>query len=175
MTGSFLGRGWGGGRQHHLSSRQSLSSIQEGSESSSSFVYGYLEYLTPDLSIVMCNGCMSGRVQNSTPYWSLNGKQLSYERGKLGTTTKQAWWQIVVSRSMSINDYHLVHYIWMMSQWVLYILSLCNRVVVLICGISRLCVMYIVKYLWFIMCRTIMCFVLLQITIMCMCRTIWLK
>jgi hypothetical protein len=49
----------------------------------------------PRLSM-MCNRCMNGRVQNSTLCWSLNGKQLPYRRGKLGTTIMQAWWQIDV-------------------------------------------------------------------------------
>jgi hypothetical protein len=48
-------RGWckGGGRQHHLSMSQSDSSIQSGSESSSSYTYGYPEYLAPDPSTVV--------------------------------------------------------------------------------------------------------------------------
>jgi hypothetical protein len=89
MIASPRGRRRGGGRQHHLSLRQSTSSIQSGSEPSSFYAHGYPEYLAPD-PFTMCNGCMSGRVRNSTPCWSLNGKQPPYGWGKLGTTTRQA-------------------------------------------------------------------------------------
>jgi hypothetical protein len=49
MTGPPRGRG----RGHHLSPRQSSSSIQEGSESSGSYAHGYLEYLALDSSTVV--------------------------------------------------------------------------------------------------------------------------
>jgi hypothetical protein len=42
---------------------------------------------------MMCNGCMSGRVRNSTPCWPLNGKQLLHGQlqGKLvGTSSYRA-------------------------------------------------------------------------------------
>jgi hypothetical protein len=60
-------------------------------------------------SSTMCNGCTSGIVLNSTPCWSLNGKQLLHGRGKFGTTTRQAWWQISISRSRrsTINIWHI--------------------------------------------------------------------
>jgi hypothetical protein len=85
-------QGRGGAMQHHLAPRSSTSSIQSGSESSSSYAHGYPEYLTPDLSTVVhdVQWCMSGRVWNSSPMWSPNGKQLLPEHGKCGTTTKQA-------------------------------------------------------------------------------------
>jgi hypothetical protein len=79
-------RGRGGGTQHHLALRSSTSSIQSGSESSSSYAHGYPNILLltrPPLSM-MCNGCMSGRVQNSTPCWSPNGKQPAHGRANLG-------------------------------------------------------------------------------------------
>jgi hypothetical protein len=76
---------------------------------------------------------------------------------------------------MLINDYNMTHYTWMMSQWVICIWSLCTRVVVLICTILSLCVMYNVKCLWFGMCRSIICFVLLESTMICMCTTIFFK
>jgi hypothetical protein len=61
MTTSDRGRGRGGGRKYHLSPRQSTSSMQSGSESSSSYAHGYSEYLAPKSS-TMCNGSMSGRI-----------------------------------------------------------------------------------------------------------------
>jgi hypothetical protein len=62
-------------------------------------------------SSTMCNGCMSGRIWNSTPCWSLNGKQLPHRWASLGTTTRQTWWHIDVScscRSM-ITIWHTTH------------------------------------------------------------------
>jgi hypothetical protein len=53
MTSSPIGQCRRGGRQHHLSLRQSTSSMQLGSESSSSYAYGYPEYLAPDPSMVV--------------------------------------------------------------------------------------------------------------------------
>jgi hypothetical protein len=46
MTASDRGRG----RQHHLSPRQSTSSMQPGRESSSSYAHDYSEYLAPNPS-----------------------------------------------------------------------------------------------------------------------------
>jgi hypothetical protein len=53
MTRSPRGRRMGGGRQHHLSPRQSNSSIQSGSEFLSSYAHGYPEYLAPDPSTAL--------------------------------------------------------------------------------------------------------------------------
>jgi hypothetical protein len=53
VTTSPRRRGRGGGRQHHLVSRSSTSSIQSGSESFSSYAHGYLKYLAPDPSTVV--------------------------------------------------------------------------------------------------------------------------
>jgi hypothetical protein len=76
---------------------------------------------------------------------------------------------------MLMNDYHMTHYTWMMPQWILCTLSLCGRVMILIYATSSLCVMYNVNCLQFVMCRTIMCYVLLQITMLCMWKTMCLK
>jgi hypothetical protein len=46
-------RGRGGGRQYHLAPRSNTSSIQSGSESSSSYAHGYPEYLAPDPSTIV--------------------------------------------------------------------------------------------------------------------------
>jgi hypothetical protein len=61
-------------------------------------------------SSMMCNECTSERVQNSTLCWSSNGKQLPHGQRKLGTTTRQAWWQIGVSRSCrsTITIWHII-------------------------------------------------------------------
>jgi hypothetical protein len=87
MTTSDRGRCGGGGRQHHLSSMHSTSSMHTGSESSLSYAHGYSEYLAPDPS-TMCIGCMSGRIWISITCWCLNGKQLSHGRGKLEKSTR---------------------------------------------------------------------------------------
>jgi hypothetical protein len=53
MIASDRGRGRGGGRQYHLSPKQSTSSIQSGSESLSSYAHGYPKYLTADPSTII--------------------------------------------------------------------------------------------------------------------------
>jgi hypothetical protein len=125
---------------------------------------------------------MSGRVRTSIPCWCLNGKKLTHGWGKLGRTTRQLANRHITL--MSINNYHMAHYTWMMTQWVLCIWSLCTRVVLLIGAIWSICVMYNVKCLWIVMCRRIffcdlcrkiMYYVLLEPTILCMCRTMCLK
>jgi hypothetical protein len=53
VTTSPRQQGRGGGRQHHLVLRSSTSYIQSGTESSSSYAHGYLEYLAFDLPTVV--------------------------------------------------------------------------------------------------------------------------
>jgi hypothetical protein len=53
MIGSPRVRRRGGDMQHHISPRQSNTSIQSGNESSSSYAHGYTEYLTPDSSTIL--------------------------------------------------------------------------------------------------------------------------
>jgi hypothetical protein len=122
----------------------------------------------------MCNGCMSGRVQNSTPYWSPNGKQPPHKRSKHRTTTRQAWWQIIVSRSCRSTII-----IWQISlKWCLnelyvfraYVLELSNLFV-----LYQACVIYNVQYFQFVMCRTTMCYVLHETIILYMCRIMSFK
>jgi hypothetical protein len=48
--------------------------------------------LTHPQPSTMCNGSMSGRIQNSISCWCSNGKQLQHGWDKVGRTTRQACW-----------------------------------------------------------------------------------
>jgi hypothetical protein len=138
----------GGGRHHHLSLRQSTSSIQSGSESSY-YAHGYPEYLAPDLSTVV-HDVQWVYKWDSPEFYSM----LVSEWQTTAAWTRQIWDDYKTSLMAnqyivltSVNDYHMTHYIWMMHQWVLCNLSLCSRVMVFIYTTSSLCVMYNVKCL----------------------------
>jgi hypothetical protein len=118
ITTSPKGRRRGGGRQHHLSLRQSDSSIQSGSESSSSYAHGYLEYLAPDPSTVIHDVQWVYEWENPEFYYMLVSEWQT-------TTTwmDQTWNDYKASLMahqhialMSINDYHMTHYTYMMHQ-----------------------------------------------------------
>jgi hypothetical protein len=76
MAGSPRGWGRGGGRQHHLSQDKAPLLYNQVVSHPHTLDMDTLNTLlqTYPRSSMMCNGCMSGRVQNSTPCWSLNGK-----------------------------------------------------------------------------------------------------
>jgi hypothetical protein len=82
MTRSPRGRRRGGGRQHHLSPRQSNSSIQSSSESSSSYTHGYPEYFAPDLSTVIHDVKWVYEWENSEFYSMLQYRKIVNLRGQ---------------------------------------------------------------------------------------------
>jgi hypothetical protein len=144
MTASPRWRGRRGGRQHHLAPRSCTSSIQSGSESSSSYAHGYPEYLAPDPSTVV-----------HVVQWVYEWKSLKFYSMLVSEWQTTAAWtgqmrddykaSLMANRRitlMSVNDYHMENFTWMMPQWVVYTLSLCTRVIELICAISNICVIY---------------------------------
>jgi hypothetical protein len=111
----------GEGRQHHLSPRQSNSSIQWGSESLSSYAHEYPEYLALDPSTVVHDVQWVYEWKNPEFY-----SMLVSEWQTTGVWTGQTWSDYKASLTahrrivlMSINDYHMAHYTYMMSHWVL--------------------------------------------------------
>jgi hypothetical protein len=149
MTASPRERHRGGGRQHHLSLRQNNFSMQSGSESSPSYVHGYPTYLAPDPSTVV-HDVQWVYEWESLKFYSM----LISEWQTTSAWMRQIWDDYKASlianhriALMSINDYHMTHYTWMMHQWVLCIWRLCSRVVQLICAILRFCVIYNVQCL----------------------------
>jgi hypothetical protein len=147
ITTSLRGRRRGGGWQHHLSPTQSNSSIQSGSESSSSYAHGYPEYLAPNPSTVVHNVQWVYEWESSKFYSILVSKWQTIVTWT-GQTSDDYKVNLIENRCialMSVNDYHMAHYTYMMHQLVLCNLSLCSRVAVLIYATSSLCVMYNVK------------------------------
>jgi hypothetical protein len=118
MTTSSRQRGRGWGRQHHLAPTRSTSSIQSSSEDSSSYAHGYPKYLAPDLSTVV------HEVQwvyewESIKFYSM----LVSECQTTSTWIEQTWDDYKTSLMshcrfalMSINDYHMANFTWMMPQ-----------------------------------------------------------
>jgi hypothetical protein len=118
ITTSDRGRGRGGGRQKHLSLRQSTSSLQLGSESSSFYAHGYLEYLSPDPSTTV-HDVQWVYEWESPEFYSMLVSESQTIAAWMGQTWEDykvgllANWRITL---MSINDYHMTHYTWMMPQ-----------------------------------------------------------
>jgi hypothetical protein len=118
MIASPRQRGREGGRQHHLALRRSTSSIQSGSESSSSYAHGYPEYLAPDPSTVV-HDVRWVYEWESPEFYSM----LVFEWQTTTAYTGQTWDDYKASlianhriTLMSVNDYHMTNFTWMMPQ-----------------------------------------------------------
>jgi hypothetical protein len=118
VTASPRRRGRGGGWQHHLALRSSTSSIQSGSESSSSYAHGYPEYLSPDPSTIV-HDVQWVYEWESPEFYSMLISEWQSTAAWMGQTWDDYKASLMANRHvalMSVNDYHMANFTWMMPQ-----------------------------------------------------------